>query len=530
MGIKDNLLKALGFAVPAVGVANKVAGLTQSRNQPQANAPEENIPEVEAMAAEDAKPVFRNRDEYQQWLAQQGTGTKVKESANVWWARRKARVAGDLPEEPTEKETPGFFETLRGKQRPEQQPQTPKAPWEDNKPKKTPWAAVAGVAGFLFIVYMLFINPLGSQVIGTGVKTITPGVATTTPLIKAGLTNIWDVVVLQKLPDETFGSEKVKTEEKDVGIKFSSPPEPVRELYISPSPIEIQGRLTAVSPTDNEIGVSVTAIPKPDTISQLGLFSPPPLACYIRGAEGGKIKSSELINRQFDCTSEPKEFCADPLGTEAPGTVKTIPVDVTAKISGTSTKTTKTVYFANPEDIFSVQDPLSKFGVKKEPAGGKQEGDTSIELGVGIVGGADIIQVATVASVTSNYVLGVSVKNPSLSSGTASFSKQDLALYLESIAIIVPDRLNDFDCTVGVPVTTCQLKSDGAMLETGKSKTYYLKIRVLKTALNGPLGSFRARADLTYDYSIPSATTVTLKSLDGSKCCTALNVACPPET
>ena len=520
---KSWLLKLLGWVpLPQTKILSAAAQKGQERlNQApqQQSTNEENIPEAEA------KPVFRTKEEYQQWLAQQGTGTKIKEKFAVGWARTKARADGALPEQ---QQTPPQDSSY-------QLPPGPQS--SDSKSKKAmalimTLLAVAGSAGYVFL------TPQGNNLLGGGTKLIAPLSATAVPLVKASLSNIWEVLVLGKIPEQTFSGEKVKTEDKqDIGIKIENL-KPRRDVYPSPSAIEVEGRLTAVSPTDKQVSVEVTANAKPDPLSILTGLNGESLDCQIQGAAPNqKIKGTDIVGRRFICASRSK-FCAELAVGDQTGAIKTIPIDITASILGTTTTATKTIYFASEDTLAGTANPVNDLGIPKDELIAKQEGDTTINFGIGLAGGEDIIAVANSNNngLTSDYLMGISIKNPGIASGTAT--PTELVLYVESPpANLINNESSDFKCDqlsgdASRPISGCVLKtSTFDELTTGKSQTFYLKFAVPASELKGKYGSFRVRADLTYDYATPSATTATIKSYQGDKkkCCELLNLECPKQ-
>ncbi len=500
MAVKEWILRTL-----AGKLAKKIPEVASRGVTPEGEAGPEYIPEVTA-SLKGTKFQGGTKEQYQEWISQQGAGVKAGQGVGTWWAQRKARAAGDMPEE---KKTPSFLETLRGGK---SAPQGYQPPWEREK-KKSPWAYVGIIVALLLSSYYVLYTPAGSQLLGTGIKS-TSVVSPQLSAAGAGLGSVWGFLVEGKVPEQTFQSEKiVEPERRDVGISIKDV-KPRRDVYISPSVVEIEGRLTAVSPTDSEVEVDVTAVPNSNVFSLLGVTEEPQLNCQIQGAEGGKIKATALVNRRFVCSSTPQKYTASTLAGEQAGTVKAIPIDVTATIMRTKTDTTKTIYFTTDDTLSRVSDPATYFKIPKEELTGKQAGDTSVELGIGLVGSEDVIAVADPKSaLISDYVLGVSVKNPTFTTGSAEII--GITLQIEAPpATIVTDEMNDFDYVQeSKGIQSYKIRQGGAVLKVGESKIYYLKFKIPASELRGSLGSFRAKADLTYNYITPAVTTVIIKAV-----------------
>jgi hypothetical protein len=461
---------------------------------------------------------------------EQSLRDKYRGRINNWWEKRKAdkEMSASIDRFNTSQQGAKEVDQAQQPQQPapqaQPQYQTPQLPGESKK--SNPWKWIVGSGVVVFILYIILATPLGS---GFQSKIVEGGLGVKTGLRTGVLNTAFETLFLGKNPLEGVQqSEKVVSEEKkDVGLRIDSV-KPVRtEGYTSPSKIEVEGYLSAVSATDDEVTLSVKGNVEPILLSGLGITGES-LACQIEGTDyaGQKVRSRDISNRYFKCTS-PTVYAAGTLAGETAGTVKTIPIKIEATLSGATTQTKKIVYFASP-DALRTKHSAKDFGIDPKLLIPDQDGDTAVNLGVGIAGDEKHERIISTdaGNTLSEYLLSASVQNPTFSTGRATIN--NLVLFVGSNAAIIGQNTagglvsEDFICnpTESSSQTrqkwiACSPRPELGIqeLKPGDAQVFALRFKVPNAALSGKtLASFEALAKLQFTYVTPRDVAVTIKT------------------
>ncbi|MFH0869412.1 MAG: hypothetical protein V1839_04250 [archaeon] len=360
-------------------------------------------------------------------------------------------------------------------------------------------AVLALVAG---IGFWLLMNPIGSQVSASLVKAMV-GVSQIGQSTQ-GTVNVIDQVMKGTYDaNSIYNSETVQEQyansPQDVGVTISDV-NPLQDEFTQNETLVVQGKLNVVSLSSSGVTAELT------TTSAGWTCSPSQLK-----------KVREVRNKQFTCEH--------PAVTDVtPDEVRAVPLDITAEARGTEAVTGKQFVVADPNKLRNIEgDPLDALQISKDAVQGWQKGDTSVELGIGVRSGEDVLEAYDpTAEIKSSYFLGVSINNPAFHTGTASITSIELLIPAPHPVTIMDMR--DFDCTDissseataisgGQALQRC-MGINKAKLEPGESKTYYMRIQVPKSELGKQdFTSFFVQAKLGYDYSNMVSTVVNVRGI-----------------
>ncbi len=520
MGIFDKLLNIFP-AGRAINIASKLKGKLSSA-KPAAEAPSAEAGFFGQMDAEAPvrAPEQSLREKYAARL--RGVGSGAKGRINNWWERRKATKEEAAGAEPRGQEQQRQSQPQQGEQQqqaPAAQPSGgglrmpglpslgggPASTQTDGgqKTSKLPAALVIIViliAGFLGRGYIDPVMGLGKQAIISG-KVQAPG----------------QIEFLSQLfRGETISPTKVESAQpqEDIGLRLEDV-RPELTVYTDPKKVAVIGTISAVSPTEDFVDVKVVAKVDPLVLSAFG-FSGSSLNCKLVGLKTNRVKTKDLQSQPFRCDL-PVANIGGILGGEFE---KDVPVKVEATISNTKTWTKKIIYFANPNELRSIEgNRLAHFGIAPDLLVPDQSGDLSVKLGVELASDPTHKEiVATSIDRDSQIEYLLKVKPQSRFSSTGAATPSSLALYIESppANIIDPEH---FACEpVQATRTTkagyvCKPVVDLEELGPGKDQELVLRFVVPDSALKGTSSaSFEALAVMQYEYTVPKEALIKIKT------------------
>ncbi|MCX6774819.1 MAG: hypothetical protein NTY99_01870 [DPANN group archaeon] len=284
-----------------------------------------------------------------------------------------------------------------------------------------------------FAVWYLMEIPGGQQIMGKievgTIQTVGPLQKVTSVLNKAQ--------ALLYNPDNLWQSENAQsTTAQDVGVTLNNVA-PLRDPFYSGQDLSVQGRLNAVSYPGSNVTAKLDACYVVDPLASqdcAGDWTCTP----------SSLKVSVARNRLFNCNHSSVTIPPE-------GEIYTVKLKATAE--GTQTVSGKQFAFADVDALLALDpkaDQLAALGISSDNIRSFQEGDQSLNIGIGIAGDPEVLEADTTDKAI-DYYLGVNIENTVSQTGVAEFPNKpgyELALYLPTYFLSPQSGKNeDFTCT-----------------------------------------------------------------------------------